>query len=669
MMSVGGKGIQDHSKKINYIPTVCYFVKSWPHTILCPGCYSVFPCVIDSDLKFPSPKFFDHCVNECRKYQSLRKYYFLGLLMKLTYSTIDLTRECEDCWSVFVDDNLYDSHVKMCNVIAEHNLNIHGIKSTNLDYTQDKKGTEPNVTNDDSSGDESDLELTNDKEALVIHIPKKSLECMKFREKISCLGCGKSYPGTMIREKVIEVDGTIVERDTIIGRRDYYNHCIFKCIKYQELNLTSLCLQCNKFFLDPDEFVTHQMTSCNTVAPIKSQEGQQCPCCSKMIPSLKKLRKHITAIHDASKISDEVLQSLTLTIKKTCLLCQKAFFTKNGYSNHMRVHDTTRKSGDHLDECITEVAFSTAGSAQESIVARGSILSSDPCGSSKSYEQLKINEASISKGEPTLVSVAQEPLSATESVSVPLQTAVNETQVIEDEQGTSATQDYEIECSKAFSKSDIEAIIDGLSPIKLDPSTICASDDYYQCVVCFLTVPDLMALKIHFLDNHFGEGLDCTNCNLSCATMSTLVRHFTECHESAAKTIARGKGSKKRRGNKILEKVMTDQFQSFTTKKIKAVCDDEKTTSKIDSQSQDPQQPKVDLNSLSMTDDNYCLGCNKVFPLQYHISNLYHHCIYECDEYSKLGLKRACTICRGMFMNQQLLDEHKLNFCSVITLN
>ena len=262
---------------------------------------------------------------------------------------------------MFVDENLYNCHRSECPVIAERNLNLHKIKDTFLDYSQDCKGrnvskdipkdvsketgVEANQVCDDDSGDESDLELTVNKEAWILHVPKQSLECKKFREKIPCLGCGKSYPGTKINEKVIQ-DGSEVEQETIIGRRDFYNHCIFKCPKYQNLNLTSLCLRCNKFYLDPDEFVTHKLSSCNVEEPKEPKvepaeepkKRKTCPRCSKSFSGLKSIKQHITRSHDLSEIDAKVLELLKMDSRIVCELCQKVFFSIIGLRNHKRAH-------------------------------------------------------------------------------------------------------------------------------------------------------------------------------------------------------------------------------------------------------------------------------------------------------------------------------------------
>lgn len=65
--------IDNNSKpKIKYIPSICYALQSWEHSIACIGCGYVFPCQIDISFMCPSPKFFDH-VYGCKKYAKLRK--------------------------------------------------------------------------------------------------------------------------------------------------------------------------------------------------------------------------------------------------------------------------------------------------------------------------------------------------------------------------------------------------------------------------------------------------------------------------------------------------------------------------------------------------------------------------------------------------------------------
>ena len=65
----------------------------------------------------------------------------------------------------------------------------------------------------------------------------------------SCLGCKERYPTALVVK-----DG----RSLLVPRPDYLVHCIFKCRKYQRLDLVKFCTRCNRFFMNPDQLKAHR---------------------------------------------------------------------------------------------------------------------------------------------------------------------------------------------------------------------------------------------------------------------------------------------------------------------------------------------------------------------------------------------------------------------------
>ena len=160
--------------------------------------------------------------------------------MLLTDSITGRIKKCSDCRSLFVDEQLFNAHKVICNVVAETNSKLRGFKT--ILTTEHRPEFESNELFSIENFNTGQLKKPVDmvKDIAVVAVPQVNSYCAVDIAPVPCHGCGQNFS-----RSPLPMD------DKYFMNVQYLNHCVFKCSKY---NQQVFCTKCNCYFLNDGHF-------------------------------------------------------------------------------------------------------------------------------------------------------------------------------------------------------------------------------------------------------------------------------------------------------------------------------------------------------------------------------------------------------------------------------